>query len=151
MKNYYLLFLLLIIFSCKPVNINQYFSNPDKSRDRNGFWIEDESTDLGIVQSKGKYIKGKKIGTWKTYYEDHLIQKEKFRKDRSKILVYHPNGKIRQRGQTRTEIEGSNYHWFYFGDWKFYDEKGQLQYIKKYENGHKTDSISINKKGSPSR
>ncbi len=151
MKNYSLFFLLLILYSCKPAKINQYKINVDKSRYRTGFWVEDESTDIGTVQSKGSYRKGNKIGTWKTYYQDHLIQKEKFKIDRSKVFVYHPNGKIHQRGQTKTEINVDNYHWFYYGDWKYYDETGQLQYIKKYENGNKIDSININKKGLPSR
>lgn len=26
-------------------------------------------------------------------------------------------------------------HWFYNGDWKFYDESGQLIGIRTYENG----------------
>jgi len=26
-------------------------------------------------------------------------------------------------------------HWFYFGDWKFYSDKGKLIEIKKYNSG----------------
>jgi hypothetical protein len=33
-------------------------------------------------------------------------------------------------------------HWFYFGEWKFYSDKGKLTEIKNYNNG---ELISENK------
>ena len=34
-------------------------------------------------------------------------------------------------------------NWYYYGDWKCYDENGKLETIKKYDNGKKTDSVAI--------
>jgi hypothetical protein len=34
-------------------------------------------------------------------------------------------------------------HWYYYGDWKYYNENGKLLYIKKYNQGKKIDSISL--------
>ncbi|NMR34011.1 hypothetical protein HIO71_07275 [Chryseobacterium aquaticum] len=50
-----------------------------------------------------------------------------------------------QSGQSKMDVSKNERHWYYFGDWKSYNEKGNLQYIKKYEDGKKVDSISFMK------
>ncbi len=40
------------------------------------------------------------------------------------------------QGKTKSEIKNNLLHWFYFGNWKYYDEKGKLIKTKKYENGN---------------
>lgn len=47
-----------------------------------------------------------------------------------------------EQGQTKLDILKTDRHWYYFGDWKYYDENGKLRYVKKYENGDKIDNIS---------
>lgn len=44
-------------------------------------------------------------------------------------------GKYNQKGKTKMETNSKETHWFYFGDWKFYSDKGKLTEIKKYNNG----------------
>ncbi|MDI5888981.1 hypothetical protein [Flavobacterium yafengii] len=34
-------------------------------------------------------------------------------------------------------------HWFYFGDWNFFNEDGKLITIKKYNNGESLSEIEI--------
>ena len=61
----------------------------------------------------------------------------------STTKLYHLNGKIMEKGQSKLDVSDVQRHWYYFGDWKYYDEKGKLKYIKKYANGKKIDSISF--------
>ncbi|MFY7845403.1 hypothetical protein [Chryseobacterium gambrini] len=76
---------------------------------------------------------------------NQLFQKDKIKKNITKTKIYHQNGKLMQSGQSKMDVSKNERHWYYFGDWKFYNEKGKLQFIKKYEDGKKVDSISFEK------
>jgi len=146
MKNFLLLSLVLFVFtSCKTKEINQYIKVENKWQKRHGKWKEEYSSDQGILTAVGKYKMGEKVGVWKTTFEDQLYQKDKIRKNVTKTKLYYPNGKIMEKGQSRLDISDVQRHWYYFGDWKFYDENGKLRYIKKYADGKKIDSISFQK------
>jgi antitoxin component YwqK of YwqJK toxin-antitoxin module len=139
-----LLLLLCCVFlvSCK-TKINQYVKDEHDTDKRNGKWREEYSSNEGVLMATGKYKKGEKIGVWKIFSNDKLFQKDKIRRDITKTKKYFPNGKIMEKGQSKLEISQHERHWFYFGDWKFYNDRGELLYIKKYFNGNKTDSISF--------
>lgn len=141
-----LLLLLCCVFlvSCK-TKINQYVKDEHDTDKRNGKWREEYSSNGGILIATGKYKKGEKIGVWKMFSNDKLFQKDKIRRDITKTKKYFPNGRIMEAGQSRLEISEKERHWFYFGDWKFYNDRGELLYIKKYFNGNETDSISFKK------
>ncbi len=141
-----LLFLLYCVFfvSCK-TKINQYVKDDNSTNKRNGKWEEEYASDEGTLISIGKYKKGEKIGIWKTFLNHQLFQKDKIRKDITKTKRYFPDGKMMEQGQSKFDISKEERHWFYFGDWKFYNDQGELLYIKKYFNGNKTDSISFKK------
>ncbi|MCW3161733.1 hypothetical protein [Chryseobacterium oryctis] len=140
-KIYVVLSLLLLTVSCK-TKFNQYIK-VDKFQKRHGKWKEEYSADKGTLIAVGKYKYGEKVGTWKTTFENKLYQKDKIRKNITKTKMYFPNGKVMERGQSRLDVSTNERHWYYFGDWKFYNEEGKLLYIKKYEDGRKIDSISF--------
>jgi hypothetical protein len=56
-------------------------------------------------------------------------------KDFCKVKIYHKNGKIRERGQTKTNENDNTMHWFYDGAWKIYDENGKHIFTKIYKQG----------------
>lgn len=138
------LILLILVIACK-TKINEYVKTPEKVQKRHGKWVEEYSSDQGTLLAKGKYKMGEKIGVWRTTAAGKRFQKDKISRDVTHTKFYHANGKISERGQTKLEITPDNRHWFYFGDWKYYDEKGKLLYIKRYHQGQKTDSISFQK------
>lgn len=142
MKIKYFLFAITFIFvSCVPVEINQYIKD-GKIQKRDGKWIETNATEEGEFVSKGKYIKGDKVRVWRTYIDNEIYQKDVYRKDLIKTKIFHPNGRIKIKGHSTTEITDDYIHWFYTGDWKYYNEKGKLIYIKKYSKGKPLDSVS---------
>ena len=140
--------LLLIGFflvSCA-TKINNYVTDEKGNRMRNGLWIEESSADSGTLQEKGKYKNGEKTGLWITSFKGKIKQKERFRKNFSKIKIYHDNEVLKQKGRTATEITNDYRHCFYQGELKFYDKKGKHIYSKIYEKGNKVDSVVVNKR-----
>lgn len=143
-KNILLTLLSIFVFvSCK-TKTNQYIKISDKVQKRHGKWIEKSRIEEGTLIMVGRYKKGEKVGIWKTFLDKQIFQKEKIGKKKTKVFIYHRNGNIMERGQTKLDISENERHWYYFGDWKFYDENGKLKYIKKYADGKKFDSISFN-------
>nr|WP_314499682.1 hypothetical protein [uncultured Chryseobacterium sp.] len=136
---------LTVLISCTTKPINQYVKVENKWQKRHGKWKEEYSSDQGILTAVGKYKMGEKVGVWRTTFQDRPYQKDKIRKNVTKTELYYPNGKIMERGQSKLDISDAQRHWYYFGDWKYYDENGQLKYSKRYREGKKVDSISFNK------
>ncbi|WP_312090016.1 hypothetical protein [Chryseobacterium sp.] len=137
-------FMLICLFSCNQ-KINQYIKVPGKAQQRHGKWVEHYPAIEGEMTASGKYKNGEKIGVWKTIYQNKLYQKDVTRNNVTKTKVYHPNGKIMEKGMSKVDISTNERHWYYFGDWKYYDEQGNLKYIKKYDKGKKVDSLSFTK------
>ncbi|MBS1550129.1 MAG: hypothetical protein JSS94_09760 [Bacteroidetes bacterium] len=95
------------------------------------------------MQSTGKYKYGTKIGKWKSTLNEKIYQIDRIKNDITKTkFYYYANGKVKQMGQSRLEVTANESHWYYFGDWKYFNEKGKLLYLKKYADGKKIDSIS---------
>lgn len=140
-RKYFLLLIIVCAVSCSPAKINQYVKE-DKVKKRNGKWIETNVTEQGEYISTGKYKKGVKVGVWRTLVDHQMYQKDVYGKDLIKTKIFYPTGKIKTRGQSTTEVGNDFIHWFYTGDWKYYNELGKLIYIKKYQAGKPSDSIS---------
>ena len=143
--NYFLCFLLVISCSSHK-KINQYIKTAPKVQQRHGLWEEKYDTDGGTLIARGHYNRGEKIGVWKTTFEGKKYQKDRIRNGIIKSTIYHPNGKVMEKGQSKTDISNKERNWYYFGDWKFYNDKGELIYIKKYLKGNKIDSIAVKNK-----
>ena len=142
-KYIFLLFICTLL-SCVPTKVNQHIKD-GKVQKREGKWIESNATEHGIFVSKGKYKKGLKIGVWRTFIDHKIDQKEIYQKEVIKTKFFHPNGKVKKKGQSTTEVTDEYIHWYYNGDWKYYNEKGKLIFIKKYNKGKPLDSISYQK------
>jgi antitoxin component YwqK of YwqJK toxin-antitoxin module len=125
----YLSFLLIFI-GCKSNSVNQ-----KANKQREGLWIENYSQDSLQYKSIGRYHKGDPVKKWRYYLNDKIIMREKYRRDYCIRTQYHKNGKVQSRGKTYLRTEGKYPHWFYSGDWEFYDEKGKLIVTKKYDAG----------------
>lgn len=145
LKNFLLTLLSIFVFVSCQTKTNQYIKISDKVQKRHGKWKEEYPTEEGTLIATGRYKMGEKVGVWKTYLGDKLYQTEKIRRKKIKMFVYYKNGNIMERGQSKLDISETERHWYYFGDWKFYDENGKLKYIKKYTDGKKKDSVSLNK------
>lgn len=144
MKYSILILFMFSMISCTPKKVNQYVKI-NGSQLRDGLWLESYDSDTGKLQAKGKYSKGEKVGIWKTSFHGKRYQKDVIKDGIIKTKIYHPNGKIMQKGQSRTDISSNERQWYYFGDWKYYDDKGKILFIRKYALGKKVDSVNLRK------
>ena len=125
-----LLILLLSCLGCKPEQINQKI---DKKKE--GKWIDTYTQDKTQYKSIEYYKNNEPTKKWKSYINGKLHKTEKYKNGICFVKYYYENGKVQSKGKTKIEVNSLETHWFYFGDWKFYSDKGKLVEVKKYDNG----------------
>lgn len=133
-KLYYILIFICLI-SCK--------TNKKINSVKCGKWITYDTINLDIYKHIEYYKNGNEVKTWKTYKNNKIYKKEKNFTNICLITYYHENGKIAIIGQSKIIEVENNVHWFYYGDWNFYNKNGKLIEIRKYENGELISEIEI--------
>lgn len=119
-----------LLFGCKSKPINQKID-----RKKEGVWMDDYMQDSIIYKSFEYYKHDQPVKKWKSYINGKIYKTEKYKNGICKVKYYYENGKVQSKGATKIEVNAEQTHWFYFGDWKFYSDKGELTEIKKYNNG----------------
>lgn len=141
-SKFLLLGILFLIIGCK--------TNQMKYSQRDGVWIDSYSLDTinnnQNYKSREVYKIGKPIRTWKYYKNRKLQRKESYKKDYCKVTFYYDNGKKEKTGKTKFDVTEKISHWYYDGDWQYFNEEGKLIKVIGYEYGHpmKIDSIESN-------
>ena len=51
------------------------------------------------------------------------------------VRFYFPNKKVASMGITIMDFNGIELHWYYNGDWKYYDPEGNLLKVVVYKQG----------------
>ncbi|MDX6190940.1 hypothetical protein SGQ83_16390 [Flavobacterium sp. Fl-318] len=138
-KTLFILFLFAFL-GCKTALINQKI---DKKKE--GKWMDVYVQDNVEYKSIEYYKHDEPVKKWKTYINGKIYKTEKYKNGICVVKNYYENGKLESKGNTKLEITTLQSHWFYFGDWKFYSDKGKLKGIKKYENGELVSEQKINK------
>ena len=133
----FLFFAFALIFSaCKT---NQF----NKVGQRHGRWEFNDSLGTVVYKYGGRYKNGIERGTWKYYLGGKLARKEKYRENISFNRFYHENGKISSQGKSQLDVSTTEVHWYYFGDWEYFDENGKPTAIKTFENGKQVKAQTI--------
>jgi antitoxin component YwqK of YwqJK toxin-antitoxin module len=123
-----LILISVFVFGCK--------TNQFKNKLKTGLWVTDYTLDsIDFYKAKEKYRKNVPVKTWKKFKNKKLEKKEKFVGNICYTTNYQENGKIESFGKIKMIDEKTETHWFYFGDWMYYDNSGKLIRIAKYENG----------------
>ncbi|TRX34076.1 hypothetical protein FNW52_14820 [Flavobacterium sp. ZT3R18] len=133
------LFLILTLIGCKTAPINQKIN-----KKREGLWIENYAVDSAKYKSVGKYYLDDPIKKWRYYLNGKIIKREKYKRNICTTTNYFENGKIQSKGQTKTTTDNMEIHWFYDGNWNFFDEKGKLIVTRKYSNGELVSEVEFN-------
>ena len=129
------------------VSLAQIFSSHnhyDKVGLRHGRWKDYSDNTHKKYFSKGRYRHDIKVGKWKYYTTDgKLEKKEKFRKHGKLMLntYYHKNGKVSSRGKAELVIEGDMLHYYWFGEWKYYNEMGNYEKSKIFLMGKELRTV----------
>ena len=125
-----LLFCGILLSGCKSKPINRMV---DKKKE--GVWIDNYEQDSIKYKSVENYKNDEPVKKWKSYINGKIYKTEKYKNGICTVRYYYENGKLQSKGKTKIEVNAVETHWFYFGDWKFYSDKGKLTEIKKYNNG----------------
>ena len=129
-KIFVLLFCGIMLSGCKSKPINQKIDHK-----KEGVWIDNYKQDSTTYKSFEYYKHDEPVKKWKSYINGKIYKTEKYKNGISTVKYYYENGKVQSTGKTKMESNSKETHWFYFGDWKFYSDKGKLTEIKKYNNG----------------
>ncbi len=111
--------------------------NQTKNHERVGRWVvKMRHGDQMQIIKENYNSKGFGKGIWKYYLDGKLYKREHYsKKGICYVTNYHPNGKVASTGQTKLEVKPPMIHWFYSGDWFYFNENDQLIKVQKYENG----------------
>lgn len=134
-----ILFCGLMLLSCKSKPVNQKI---DKKKE--GKWVTfnmDEDVQYEFIEHYKNDLPVKK---WKTYINSKIYKTEKYKNGICIVKTYYENGKLESKGKTKLETNSVEMHWFYFGEWKFYSDKGKLKSIKNYDNGQLISEQNMN-------
>ena len=84
------------------------------------------------------------IKTWKYYENRKLVKTEKYSKGICHIKTFDNKGRITSTGQSMMVEEPDGTHWYIIGEWTFFDEKGKIIGIRKYDKGVLISEEEIN-------
>lgn len=112
-----------------------------KNGERHGKWVHLDTIDNIIYKSVGRYKKGIEQKKWKQYNGKKLVRLERYKDSICYTQYFHDNGKISSEGKSKMTVSEKEIHWFYIGNWKFYDEDGKLLGTNIYNNGELIQTI----------
>lgn len=128
----------------------QTTENLVKNGMRLGVWRMYYDAGKKQISSCGKYRKNVPRGKWRYYNrEGKVIRTEHYRRKRIDIVYFFPNGKVYKKGRARLEDKDSTLHFYFYGRWKRYDEKGNFVAYEYYQKGRKTNEILNERSFSP--
>jgi len=118
----------------------------DKKGRKTGHWINYADSAKTIKLFEGKFRKDKPKGTAYFYTNEGVldrIEKNRFRK--LKTTFYYPNGLVRLSGNARLENLPDRIHYYYYGQWKAYNDSGKLVKYYYYRKGELTKTVYLDK------
>lgn len=141
MKLLLLSFIAIILLSCK-TKLNSFDSNGK----HHGQWKYYYDMDGTKLRGKGRFRHGQQVGRWIYYTYDGAVE----RKERKKLFrdihittFYYPSGKVSHRGYSRLLINEEGVHYYWFGEWKYYDEKGKHLKSAYYDDGKLQKTVLV--------
>lgn len=135
LQSVFCLLLILILLGCK--------TNRTVHGLKQGKWILTDSVGNDFYRHVEKYAKGEEVKKWKTFKNKKRYKTEKYKGTICHVIYFYPNGKIGLEGNTKLENDAKETHWYYYDEWKVYDESGKLIQLKYYEEGVLLSEIDV--------
>jgi antitoxin component YwqK of YwqJK toxin-antitoxin module len=115
-------------------------NNSDGKKD--GLWVTYYNGENKLVQSREHYKDGIETGVCKHYYSNGNIRlKWRYYKNLVKAKYYFENGNLEQKGWSRIEWTAADVHYYWHGQWKFFDEKRKLIRKAFYQYGEEITNL----------
>jgi len=135
MISHFRILLLLAVAIATGANA-QHLNRINKHGERKGKWITYYDDAEKQPCFKGRFRNGTLRGKATYWLSDGCLERRevyRFRKIRTRF--YYCSGKLRKEGQARIEVKPDTVTYFFYGDWKTYNEQGQLLQTERYEKG----------------
>lgn len=126
--------------------LSQNLNRLDNKGRKTGRWITYADSAKTLKLFEGSFRKDKPIGKSYFYTNSGVLdrtEKNRFRK--LKTTFYYPNGKLRMRGNARLENLPDRIHYYYYGQWKAYNDSGRLVKYYYYNKGQLTKTVYLDK------
>lgn len=108
----------------------------DEKGNKHGYWIEYLDPEHSAISGKGWFEHGREARRWIHYHFNGKRRlKYKYLKEDIKVKYYYPNGRLEQKGHARIEYSEKDVHYYWHGEWRFYDEQRRLQKRMMYSEG----------------
>lgn len=140
MNRIFIIILLLFSFTFSFSQKNKF----NRRGQRTGKWLTYSDSAKTKKLFEGKYRNGNSVGT--SYYysiDGNLEKKEKKRFRKLRTTFYHTNGVKSQEGMARVDNLTDRIHYYFYGEWKYYDEKGNLISYAYYKKGELQKTVSL--------
>lgn len=137
----FFILLTLTLIGCSP-RLNRL----NKNKQRTGKWVTYADKENTIKTFEGRFKNG--VGVGKAYYytlQGVLFKKEVARFKKLKTTTYYPNGVVKSKGNAKIENLPDRIHYYYYGKWSNYNEKGELVKYEYYNKGAYVRSVYVDK------
>lgn len=124
----------------------QNLNRLDKQGRKTGRWINYADSAKTIKLFEGRFRKDKPKGRAYFYTNAGVldrVEQNRFRK--LKTTFYYPNGLLRMSGNARLENLPDRIHYYYYGQWKAYDDSGKLAKYYYYRKGRLIKTVYLDK------
>lgn len=138
LKQLLLLSLFTLIFSLYGCKTNKTINHH-----REGKWAYKDTVNGVLYKSKGRYKKSREIKTWKYFENRKLVKTEKYQDSICNIKTFDSKGRVTSIGKSMIVEEKEGTRWYLTGDWIFFDDKGKIIGIKKYEKGELVSEVDM--------
>lgn len=119
-----------------PFKINRF----DKEGRYHGRWklYLGEGKDKVLIRN-GRFKHGKEVGKWRYYYPSgslYIYEEHKRWENTFLMKRYYENGNLMKEGQAIMINNGKSVEYFWYGEWKVYDDQGNYIYTEVYKDGN---------------
>lgn len=118
-------------------------TNKTINHHREGKWVFKDIVNDVLYKSKGKYKQSQEMKTWKYFENRKLVKTEKYQDNICFTKTFDEKGRTTSIGKSIIVEENNETHWCLTGDWIFFNEKGKITGIKKYEKGELISEIEM--------
>ncbi len=136
-------FIQIVITTFIVIGFSSCKTNKTINHHREGKWVFKDIVNGILYKSKGKYKQSQEIKTWKYFENRKLVKTEKYQDNICFTKTFDEKGRTTSIGKSIIVEESNETHWYLTGDWIFFDGKGKITGIKKYEKGELISEIEM--------
>lgn len=140
-------YIFIFLFSLNSADLpGQMLNRFNKQGHRTGKWITYTDSTKTKKLAEGRYKDGNPVRKFKYYTMEGVLEREEI--TRFKVLkttFYYPDGTRHFKGKARIDDKTDKIHYYFFGRWKYYDERGKLQKYCYYQKGALVRTVYVDK------